>query len=208
MIRTFLLSLFIGVAALGLHGRTATEVFTTAPDRVVRLIPQSTRLDMVDYFNFGSDHPSENFFGGSARMTAISDAVVDFQIDEGVNMQIAVLPTKTDTIFAVVTTLAIPSRDSSIKFYSKDWQLLAKQPFTMPAYEEWLTDEGKANKVDITLNLPFMPVSASFTTDGSTLVLTNEAPQFLGERQTLPFDKWLIESKTYDVKSAQFIPSK
>lgn len=203
-----LIALIIGILALAAQGRTATDFFTGAPDAALRLIPQSTRLDMVDYFNYGSSRASENYFGGEARIKKITENVIDFQIDDGVEMQIAVIPAKNDTIIATITTLHLPVADSDIKFYNADWKPLRKTPFEMPAYESWITPQGSENMADIALHLPFIPVSASFDDTASALTLTDNAADYLSKDKAREFAPWLIESKIYDVKSAQFLPRK
>lgn len=195
-------------AFLCAQARTATDFFTTAPDAVIRLIPQATRLDMVDYFNYGSQRASDNFFGGPARIASISDNTLSFNADDNVSVQLAVIPARTDTVIAIVTTLALPVKDSAVKFYTKDWQPLKKSVFEMPPYTGWVTSEGLSNETDLRLNLPFMPVEAVFSDDASSLTLYNRAADYLGDRQELPFSRWVIPEKVYSVVSGQFIPAK
>lgn len=191
----FVLMLWLAMAGVA-PARTASEAFTAAPDRIVRLLPQSTRLDMLDYFNYGSTRASDNYFGGKSRITAVTDAAVSFQVGEAVDMQIAVIPrAKADTVFAVVTTIALPAADSSVDFYDTDWRPLKKPLAAMPAYDDWVTAEGKTHIDELRLHLPFMPVQASVSPDGHRLVLTNSAPEFLAKSQTKEFSAWLITAK-------------
>lgn len=188
------------MAALGASGRTATEFFTSAPAEVIRLIPESTRLDMVDYFNYGSTRASDNYFGGPARVKAISDATVTFEVDENVEMQIAVIPQKNDTVIAVITTVFVPTADSSVKFYDKNWDPLKKPPYKMPEYGDWLTREGKENEAEITLQLPFIPVYARVSDDGLSLTLTNGAKDYLSKATLKELAPQLIPQKTIPLK--------
>ena len=199
--------LFILITLLfapAIHARTVSEFFATAPDDVIRLIPQSTRLDMLDYFNYGSSRASENYFGGSSRVKALSDAVLDIQVDENVEMQFAVLPAKNDTMIAVVTTLYLPVADSSVKFYTSEWKPVNKPPFEMPSYDKWLTPAGVASVTDLKPYLPFMPVSASFNSDATVLSLFNNADEYLGEKQFEKFSPWIVPSMDYSVVSNRF----
>lgn len=197
------------VAAMALVGaraeaRTASQLFATAPDNVIRLLPQSTRLDMLDYFNYGSTRASANAFDGEARMTAVSDAAVSFELDKGVEMQIAVLPAAKDTVVALVTTLHMPVPDSYIEFYDTAWRPLRKAPMTLPAYDAWLTPEGLAARTDVELQLPFMPVSATFDRDARVLKLTNEAPMYLEDKKADEMADKLVGSMVYDVAGGKF----
>lgn len=198
-----ILVLLIVAGANTATARRAADFFTSAPDRIVRLLPQSTRLDMVDYFNYGSSHLSDNFFGGKARITALSDTTVSLVVDADVSMQFAVLPAASDTVIAVITTLALPVSDSAVKFYTTDWRPAVKTGFDMPPYTDWLTPEGKKKIDEITLHLQFIPVEAAFTTDGSQLILTNQARNYLSSQQFEEFAPYLIDEIVFDVKGAR-----
>ena len=186
------------------EARTATEFFTTAPDSVVRLLPQSTRLDMVDYFNYGSKRASQNYFGGDARITSIGDALVSLDVDSDVAMQMAVISAKSDTVLAVVTTLSLPSRDSSVKFYATDWKPLKKAPFSFPDYASWLTADGARNQGDIELFMPFIPVYASFNDDATELILQNKADEYLDKTTYEELAPLMTGEKVYSTSPAKF----
>ena len=203
MKRALFLALAVAAALTG-ASRTASDFFANAPEAVVRLLPQSTRLDMVDYFNYGSKKASENFFGGPARVIALTDNRIEVQIDEDVTMQMAVIPSKTDTIIAVVTTVAVPARDSSLKFYGSDWQPLKKSPIAAPAYEDWLTKEGRPDFEEISMLLPFIPASAEFSDDASTLTFRNSAAQYLSADDFNRLSPKLKDAVVYDINSGRF----
>ena len=193
------------LAPLGLAARTASDFFASAPDQVVRLLPQSTRLDMLDYFKFGSTRPSSNVFGGEAIMRSVSDGLVGFDVDKGVAMQIAVIPSAAhDTVIALVTTLATPSLQSSIEFYDKDWAPLKNTFFRIPAYDDWLSPEGLADRSTVALHLPFMPVSYSFDPDVTMLRAHNEAEAFLDKDEYKALAPRLIINKVYDLTFPKF----
>ena len=195
------------LAGIGVAARTARDFFVSAPDDVLRLLPQATRLDMLDYFEFGSTHPSINAFGGEAHMTALSDATVAFDTDKDVHMQLAIVPTaKNDTLLALVTTLHMPAADSHISFFDTAWRPVAKAPFAMPGYDEWLSPEGLTGRDDVLTELPFMPVSAAFDAEGLVLLLTNEAPAYLDKSRTDSIAAKFIPSKVYDIKDGKFLP--
>lgn len=208
MKNTILYILAFGVMTLACVGqcdaRTASDFFKTAPDKTIRLLSQNTRLDMIDYYNFGSTHTSSNSLQGSAQMKSLSDNSMSFDIDKDVNMQIVVLPTKTDTVIAVVTTLSSPVPDSSIEFYNTSWQPIRKVPFAMPAYSDWLTKEGASDPVTVNLYLPFIPVYATFDPEGKTLLLVNQARKYLDKDDYAKVEPKVIATKMYDVVQGQF----
>lgn len=204
MKRLLIFSLIIS-CALFASSRSATQFFTTAPDSIFRLLPQSVRLDMVDYFNYGSQRASENFFRGPAKVTALSDHAISLEVDNDVEVQIAVIPVgKSDTIIAMTTTLRLPVPDSSIKFYDTAWRSLKKSPLTFPSYSDWLTADGKKDIADIQLHLPFIPVSATFSDDATTLTLRNEAAEYLDSSVYSKYKNYLIREIVYETTNKRF----
>ncbi len=194
------------LAALAVQARTAADFFKSAPDSIVPLLPANTRLDMVDYFEYGSTTPSRNSFGGDARMLAVAPQVVTLTPAPDVTMQIAALPTaQSDTVVAVVTTVKVPVSISSIRFYNTDWQPV-KTPFTLPSYDQWLTPEGQADPATVGMYLPFMPVSASFDPRATMLLLANEAEAYLVKSEFDLVKPLIITSKAYDVAHTAFTP--
>lgn len=205
--RKVLIILCLAVLAIqGLPARTARDFFVAAPDDVLRLLPQSTRLDMLDYFEFGSTRPSLNSYGGEARMTSLADATLSFDTDKDVHMQLALIPTaKSDTLLALITTLRMPTADSDIRFFSTDWQPIAQAPFEMPGYADWLSPRGISTREDVQAELPFMPISAGFDPEAKVLRLTNEALDYLDKSRADSISPMIVESKVYDLADGKFI---
>ena len=96
---------------------TATDAFVRMPRTLMPLLSHNQRLDMVDYFNGGfSDHREVNSLGGDAWITAISPTSLTVQTANADRVAITLLPSKSDTIIAVVETIATPIPDSSVNF--------------------------------------------------------------------------------------------
>lgn len=203
--RPFRIHLLVAaLTALAAGARTASDFFAAAPDHVIRLLPQATRLDMLDYFNYGSTRPSANAFGGEARVMAVSPSAVGFTPAEGVDMQLAVLPAGSDTVVALVTTLALPAPDSSVEFFDTSWRPLRRPPFVMPGYDDWLLPDARRDAADIRLALPFMPVRAEFDPDATMLRLTCQAPAYLAPAEADKLKDKLADTMVYDIAAGRF----
>ncbi len=195
-------ALLAAAAAFNSAARTAADFFASAPDAVIRLLPQSTRLDMLDYFRFGSKKTSPNHLGGQAAVTAEETATVNYSISDRANGQIAMLTTRKDTILAVVTTVLTPLPDSSIEWFRADWTP-APPPVAMPRYSDWLTDEGRQSTGRATEIVPFMLVKATFDPGATLLTLTNAARDFVAPELRDEADRLIIREKSYAVKGTK-----
>lgn len=120
-----------GVAAVALasgiavEARTAADFFVSAPDEVLPLLPQNTRLDMLDYFSSGLATPSPNATRGRARIMLNEPTKLQAELSRDSNIQIALFPAERDTVVAVIETVLTPVADSSVSFYDTSWNLLA-----------------------------------------------------------------------------------
>lgn len=191
------------LCAAGGEARTASDFFVEAPDSVVRLLPQATRMDMLDYFRYGSDRPSINNLGGDSRILSEKASVMSYQLSSRATMQIAVLPAGRDTVVAVVETLLTPASDSRIKFYDKDWKPV-KSPLKMPRRDDWLTEEGRAHADEFALAMPFDLVGAAFDPEGTTLTLTFGASRYLSPSDNERMRGWFRSSMVYDIGGGKF----
>lgn len=187
------------------HARTAADFFKSAPEGRIALLPAPARLDMIDYFDFGSDHDSKNALNGRARLTRMADTEMTFVVDNDIDMQLVVLPAKNDTILAVVTTIHSPVADSSIEFFDSSWNRLRRTPFAMPAYNDWLTAEGKRDLTSVEMYLPFLSVKASFDADARQLTLENMAVEYLDEEDYKKVKDLIVPQKKYDVSAGRFV---
>ena len=109
--------------------KTAADAFTTAPTGIFPLLDQNTRLDMVDDYNSGLAPPAANRRHGRSAITSLTPATITVKITDSSSAQIALLPAGRDTIFAVISTVATPGLDSTIKFYDSNW---APRPTARP----------------------------------------------------------------------------
>lgn len=141
-------------------GLSAAKCFTEAPATLMPLIPESTRLDMLDYFRAGSDRASRNSTEGAARILEESDYSLKFQISEGITGQFFVLnPMDKCPLIGYVETVSLPAADSSVKIFNCRWQPV--KALEIPELADWIAD-GRADEQEILEDtLPFLFVTAS-----------------------------------------------
>lgn len=159
----------------------ATNAFASAPQSVFPLLDKNTRLDMIDYFASGSDTPSRNKLDGSSRISELDDYNVKIKMTDASDYQLAILPAGSDSIIAVISTVATPAHDSHISFYDRTWKKLPDTYFTPPAISDWLNADGKKSPDMVTTMVPFMLAEYVYDPKTKLLTLTNNLGEFMSE---------------------------
>lgn len=170
----------MGAALTGMAQTSAADLFTSAPQNVFPLLDQNTRLDMVDYYKNGMSTPSQNSLDGRSLITEMSPASLTVKMTDSSAMQIMELKGSKGTVVALISTVATPGLDSNIKFFDSDWKPLPTESyFVKPGWKEWLTDSGRQNQDEVTMQVPFMLASYRIDPESGTLTLTNNLSHFL-----------------------------
>lgn len=170
----------MGAALTGMAQTSAADLFTSAPQNVFPLLDQNTRLDMVDYYKNGMSTPSQNSLDGRSLITEMTPASLTVKMTDSSAMQIVELKGPKGSVVALISTVATPGLDSNIKFFDSDWKPLPTESyFVKPGWKEWLTDSGRQNQDEVTMQVPFMLASYRIDPDSGTLTLTNNLSHFL-----------------------------
>ena len=177
--------------------KNVTSLFLSAPDELMPALPYATRLDMLDYFNYGSNRAIQNIFGGESRILSINESDMTVQAPDVHTYQIILLKKGKENIIAVITTLLTPTADSHIDFYDMQWQKTDNKLFEAPTLKNWLTSEGQKHLADIENALPFTLVSYSYDPQNSILTLTNNSCQTLSAEDNEKLSQYFIPSISY-----------
>lgn len=170
----------MGAALTGMAQTSAADLFTSAPQNVFPLLDQNTRLDMVDYYKNGMSTPSQNSLDGRSLITEMTPASLTVKMTDSSAMQIVELKGSKGSVVALISTVATPGLDSNIKFFDSDWKPLPTESyFVKPGWKEWLTDSGRQNQDEVTMQVPFMLASYRIDPESGTLTLTNNLSHFL-----------------------------
>ena len=183
--------------------KTAADAFTTAPTGLFPLLDRNTRLDLVDSCNSGLATPTAHRRHGRSAITSLTPATITVKITDSSSAQIALLPAGRDTIFAVISTVATPGLDSTIKFYDSNWAPLpTDRHFTAPGWNDWMTPGHDIT--EITAHTPFMLASYFIDTDAGTLTATNNLATFLDEDTYKTLSPALRPTLTYKWNGKRF----
>lgn len=183
---------------------SATKAFVSAPTEVFPLLDKNTRLDMIDYFNSGSSTASTNSLQGASRITSIAPMDVRIAMTESTTYQIAVLKTSTDSIIALIETIAMPACDSRISFYNRDWTCTDGKQFTPPTLRDWLNDTGRKEIDMVEMIVPFLIVGYEYDATTETLTLTNNIDDFVSVEYLEQVKSYFIPTLSYRWNGKKF----
>lgn len=179
VMKHFLLTIFLAVAAATQAQVTAEKAFTVAPDEVMMLLGPSVRLDMLDYFHAGSTKQSANATGGRCRIVDEKPYSLTVQASDSTVYQIFVLnPMEERPVLGVIETVATPVRDSVMRLYNYRWEPLSKSPFTPPSLRTWLIDDSKDATAAAEEQIPFMLAEYAYNPDSAILTITPTVGQY------------------------------
>lgn len=212
--RRFLLSavatLMSGIMAVNAQ-TSVIEAFKSAPSDVFPLLDNNTRLDMIDYFSVNMTTPSKNNLDGSSRITAMTNESMNISMTAASDYQLALLPTTSgDSLIALIMTVATPAPDSKMTIYESSWKrpAITEKVFTKPSLADWLTAEGKKNRSDVEMMVPFMLISYSYDPASRKLTLTNNSRQFLAQEIYEIVEPYMLNTLTYQWNGKKFVAEK
>lgn len=161
------------------EAKTIRELFADEPDDIFILLPKSTRLDMLDYFDVGKMVKVENSLSSGkkvSRLLKVTDSSIDVAVTQSSQVSMTLLTSaKADSVIAVVQTYQVPYFDSQISFYDVDWNKLnTSKYFDAPTVKSFIlpgTDKKIVN--DILQSVKFSLISYSIEqADNGDVTLT------------------------------------
>ncbi|MCC8176043.1 MAG: DUF3256 family protein [Bacteroidales bacterium] len=193
-------------ATCNIHAQyNAGQAFIDAPREVFPLVNTMTRMDMIDYFESGSQTPSNNVLEGKSRITEMSPTMLKADLSSVSSYTLALLPAGSDTIIAVIQTLSVPFADSSIQFYDEQWdELTKKKPFTSPTLADWLLPTAKGHEKDIENVIDFIPAAYVMDSNGH-LTLTHSLKDMLVEDDYDIVKEYIRPSLSYQWKGGKMV---
>ena len=200
-----LLLLFSLAGAIAANAQlTAPGAFTTAPAEVFPLLDTNTRLDMVDYYNSGLKTASNNRLNGQSVITELTPSSLTVKISDSSSAQVTILPAGNDTVIAVVSTVATPGLDSTLKFYDSTWKpLAADKYFTAPTWNDWITQGHDSSEV--MAYTPFMLASIYINPAEGVMTVSNNLASFLDEDVYADIAEAIHPTLTYRWNGKKFV---
>lgn len=165
------------------------ETFVSAPDDVFPTLDTDTRMDMIDYYNCGYNRPSLDILEDSCMMIAKDSLSVTITIGKTQEHQLS-MPTYKHIV--LISTYSIPMEDSEIKFYDNEWKQQPTENFIiLPTLDDWLTDEGAKNRIDVENIMPFIAAKYDFKAIDGELTITNSMNQYYDKDTWEQVKQWI-----------------
>jgi len=184
---------------------TASDAFAKAPRKVIPLLDENARLDMIDYFNSNMSNSTDNSYGGKSRITSLSPQKLTARLTDASTCQVIVLPAEGGSLIGMITTVATPTPDSRMSVYTSDWSRdVTASAFKKPTLEDWLTPEGKKNSDEVEMTVPFLLISYDYDPDSAVLTLTNNSAKFLGEDVYRTVSSYVLPKIRYKFNGKRF----
>ena len=199
------------------EAKTIRELFADEPDDIFILLPKSTRLDMLDYFDVGKMVKVENSLSSGkkvSRLLKVTDSSIDVAVTQSSQVSMTLLTSaKADSVIAVVQTYQVPYFDSQISFYDVDWNKLnTSKYFDAPTVKSFIlpgTDKKIVN--DILQSVKFSLISYSIEQADNGDVTLTASLNLDGVMVKEDYDRikdYLSKTIVYRLSNLKFKPTK
>lgn len=199
------------------EAKTIRELFAEEPDDIFILLPKSTRLDMLDYFDVGKMVKVENSLSSGkkvSRLLKVTDSSIDVAVTQSSQVSMTLLTSaKADSVIAVVQTYQVPYFDSQISFYDVDWNKLnTSKYFDAPTVKSFIlpgTDKKIVN--DILQSVKFSLISYSIEQADNGDVTLTASLNLEGVMVKEDYDRikdYLSKTIVYRLSNLKFKPTK
>lgn len=199
------------------EAKTIRELFADEPDDIFILLPKSTRLDMLDYFDVGKMVKVENSLSSGkkvSRLLKVTDSSIDVAVTQSSQVSMTLLTSaKADSVIAVVQTYQVPYFDSQISFYDVEWNKLnTSKYFDAPTVKSFIlpgTDKKIVN--DILQSVKFALISYSIEQADNGDVTLTASLNLEGVMVKEDYDRikdYLSKTIVYRLSNLKFKPTK
>lgn len=187
---------------LGVDGRTVRDLFVAEQGDLFTLLPRTTRLDLLDYYDNGQIVNAKNNLGDGTSLLKADERFLEIKMSDTRTVQLLMTTNKKDTVITVIETMKTPVKDSHISFFDAQWkQLDANKFIKTPHLADFMNkNAGNDERQQLLQALPFELISLSLEGDNHTsLVARHGLKEFLVSSEYAPYANALSESIVYDL---------
>lgn len=204
---------FWGALILGITFLSAQEAktyFVNMPDSLSPLLTAVNRADCVDFLENNMKAEVVNRFGEKSEMTELSSDYVRMQMTTQSSWQMKLLALNDSThVICEVRTVCAPVCDSSIRFYTTDWQELSAADYLVPpTLDDFLALPDSAANYDVWnayRQADMLLVKADFATKEPVLLFTLTTPEYMGKEEAEKLQQLLVQTRKFLWADGRFI---
>lgn len=194
--------------------KEARTVFVQMPDSILPLLTEVNRADCIDFLDSHMRAQVTNRFGTRSEMTRLTPDYISIDMTARSTWQMKILPLEADTaqVICTVSTVCGGACDSSIRFYSTQWEVLPTAQFlpTLPRMEDFLQPQPDSvddylyrdavQRADMNL------VRMSLAPDQRTLTFIFDTPTYLEKEAADKLKPFIRRALIYDWADGKFVP--
>lgn len=133
--------LFVFLVVCGSSAQSVRTHFLNMPDSITPLLTSVNKADFLDFIDSKMEAKVKNKLDGNSIMKELTEDYLFIQMSSSSSFEIKILPHKKSQILAVVETVSAPVKNSYIKFYDADWNLLPTDEFfTFPTLSSFIIE--------------------------------------------------------------------
>lgn len=170
---------------------TARYVFENIHTSALEILPISTRLDLLDYWDVDSVYKASNVMEGLSWLEEVTPSYLKVRITPVSDLEIKILPEKKSKIVMTVYTVGddVQAQDSQIKFYDEHFvELPTNKHLIMPELKDFFDiPKGSTTKMkEIEEMIPFPTIAFTANKDNDNLEARLTVEQYINQ------DDWNI----------------
>lgn len=125
MKKRLIITIICTILTLGTYAKTMSEIWACMPDSVIPYLDRAHRTQMIEYIKMGLKGNVDHSLAGESAMNTLTNDYIYLTLNESVVMEVKKLPhCGADSLLCVVTTWKGPAEESSVQFFTQDWQAL------------------------------------------------------------------------------------
>lgn len=145
---------------------TARYVFENLHSSALEILPKTTRLDMLDYWDVDSVYKASNVMEGLSWIENMDNSYMKLKVTSVSELEIKILPLKKGKVAMTINTVGddVQAQDSQVKFYDMNLEELpVDKYFVMPEVKDFFEiPKGSATSMkEIESMIPFPTIALS-----------------------------------------------
>ncbi|HEY6913307.1 MAG TPA: DUF3256 family protein [Paludibacter sp.] len=177
------------LSSVAVFSQNIEKCYINMPERLNPVVPQKSRLELLEYHKAGQSDSIQNRFGNQVVLQVfdtLNNRIV-VKNTESTTFEMKLLKTETGVpVVGLIRTVCSPICQSTVEFYDTVWNVIPLQ-FVMPKAIQWINKEKLAGNPDLdkvwvanVLENGF--ISLQFDAANQYIIATNNSAEFLDDK--------------------------